>query len=123
MRLALWRMESQLAPLIAQESARPHYLYSRSFPARLVATLPANRPELADVPIVSPLASPSSPYVRLHFQWDGQGRLSSPQLPEPDRDLAIAVRASARRGEPSGRPLPRSSRACRRSGCRSSRRP
>ncbi len=81
MRLALWRMESQLAPLVAQESARPHYLYSRSFPARLVATLPANRPELTDVPIVSPLASPSLPYVRLHFQWDAEGRLSSPRLP------------------------------------------
>jgi signal transduction histidine kinase len=85
-RLALWRMESQLAPLVAQESSHPYYLYRRSFPARLVATLPSNRPELANVPIVSPLAAPSSPYVRLHFQWDGQGRLSSPQLPEPDRD-------------------------------------
>jgi signal transduction histidine kinase len=84
-RLALWRMESQLAPLIARESARPHYLYRRSFPARLVATLPAQRPELADVPIVSPLASESSPYVRLHFQWDERGRFSSPQAPLPDR--------------------------------------
>ncbi len=59
-RLALWRMESQLAPLIAEQSAHPYYLYQRSFPARLMAALPADKPELANVPIVSPLAAPSA---------------------------------------------------------------
>ncbi len=58
-RLALWRMELQLAPLVAQESAQPRESYLPSPSARLPATLP------------------SSPYVRLRFQWDAAGRPSS----------------------------------------------
>ncbi len=32
-RLALWRMDSMLAPIIAQENSRPYFLYSPFFPA------------------------------------------------------------------------------------------
>ncbi len=31
-RLALWRMDSALAPLVAQESARPYFAYSSFLP-------------------------------------------------------------------------------------------
>ena len=61
-RLALWRMESQLAPLVAQESVQPLEAYRPSPAARPAAALP------------------SSPYVRLRFQWDAAGRPSSPVL-------------------------------------------
>ncbi len=70
-RLALWRMESQLAPLIAQESAYPHDAYSRPLSTRLASVLS------------------SSPYVRLRFQFDAQGRFSSPQVPERAREKDV----------------------------------
>ncbi len=62
-RLALWRMESQLAPLVAQESSRPRRLYGRTS---------SDRP---------------SPYVRLHFEWDEHGRFS----PEPPSGPDVAA--------------------------------
>ncbi len=55
-RLALWRMESQLAPIVARESVQPPEAY---------------RPTAAP---------PSSPYVRLRFQWDDAGRASAPAV-------------------------------------------
>lgn len=51
-RLALWRMDSELAPLVANESARPPATYQRFFAP--------------------------SPYVQLHFQLTGNN-LTSPQ--------------------------------------------
>ena len=31
--LALWRMDTALAPLVAQEAARPHFVYQPFYPA------------------------------------------------------------------------------------------
>ncbi len=72
-RLALWRMESLLAPFVAQEGSRPHYAYA----PRLGST-----PDRASrAPMAASFAPEASPYVRLHFQWDASGRLCSPLLP------------------------------------------
>jgi signal transduction histidine kinase len=76
-RLALWRMESQLAPLVAQESVQPHESY---------LPLPSARP-LA--------ALPSSPYVRLRFQWDAAGRPSSPAISRSFDRVALQARLSS----------------------------
>src|SRR5439155_19908563 len=89
-RLALWRMESMLLPLIAQESARPYFSYSAFYPAeraytRMFAEL---RPE--DAPVASPLLASTSPHVLLHFQIEPNGRITSPQAPEGRmRELAV----------------------------------
>lgn len=58
-RLALWRMESAAAPLIAQESSRPLAAFQPS--SVLLAKLPDK--------------------LLLHFQLDPDGRLISPQVP------------------------------------------
>ncbi|UCD29714.1 MAG: sensor histidine kinase [Planctomycetota bacterium] len=80
-RLALWRMDSALAPLIAQESARPYFSYSAFYPAdRAYAqmytdTLPS------ELLLPSPLLTFSSPQILLHFQIGPEGLISSPQIP------------------------------------------
>jgi len=76
-RLALWRMESQLAPLVAQESVQPPEAYRPSPSARPAAALP------------------SSPYVRLRFQWDAAGRPSSPAIGRSFDRAALQARLSS----------------------------
>jgi signal transduction histidine kinase len=80
-RLALWRMESLLAPFVAQENARPHHLYRAFYPARLASTRASAPPAPAGLHVSSPLAAAASPHVRLYFQWDEKGRLTTPRLP------------------------------------------
>jgi len=104
-RLALWRMESALAPLVAQESARPYFVYSSFYPAerayaRMFNWDQTQKPEFF---LPSPILVEASPYVFLHFQIGPTGELTSPQVPvhhagEPD-PLAYTTReaiASAR---------------------------
>ena len=117
-RLALWRMDSALAPLVAQESARPYYSYrtlfpsdfangrmfnrerSASGPARPMAMGPEMLPgmpgmgDLASLPaemlVPSPLLEEISPYVLVHFQFEPDGQLTSPRVPN-DRNFKLAV--------------------------------
>jgi signal transduction histidine kinase len=80
-RLALWRMESMLAPFIAQENARPYYSYQAFFPAERAYTRMLSRLEPNEILIPSPLLKEGSSYVRLYFQLGPAGELSSPQIP------------------------------------------
>jgi signal transduction histidine kinase len=91
LQLALWRMDSALAPLIAEESARPYFSYSPLYPAERAFTNMFAEIQHGDVLVPSPLLTFSSPQVRLHFQYGPDGRLSSPQVPAGNmRDLAEA---------------------------------
>ncbi len=104
-RLALWRMDSLLTPLIAREAARPYGAYSAFAPAeraynRLFA--PVKR---GDVVLPSPLLGLEQPEVLLHFQVSPRGALSSPQVPVGNQralaeqgfvDRAGILRAEAR---------------------------
>jgi signal transduction histidine kinase len=98
-RLALWRMDSLLTPLVAGESARPYFVYFNSLPADSgTAGKTASRAPL-EMRISSPLRDETSPYVLLHFQFDPQGRLTSPQVPENgDRKSAGAPANTAEPG-------------------------
>ena len=85
MRLALWRIDSGVAPLLAQEIARP-YAELQSFSSG--RTLDGQSDDQWVVP--SPLLSGDVPYVRLHFQIDADGKLTSPQVPIGKyRELAL----------------------------------
>jgi hypothetical protein len=87
--LALWRMDSALAPLMAEESARPYFAYSPLYPAERAFTNMFAEIEHGDVLMPSPLLTFTSPQVRLHFQYGPDGRLGSPQVPAGNmRDLA-----------------------------------
>ena len=89
--LALWRMDSALAPIMAEESARPYFAYSPLYPAERAFTNMFAEIQKGDVLMPSPLLTFSSPQIRLHFQYGPDGRLSSPQVPAGNmRDLAEA---------------------------------
>ena len=81
-RLALWRADSTLAPLVTQESLTPWFAY-RPF-------LPNRQP--------SPFLAAASPHVLVHFQFEPGGRITSPEVPPPDQfRLAAAGSISADR--------------------------
>jgi signal transduction histidine kinase len=79
-RLALWRMDSALAPLVAEESARPYYMYEPFYSVERVVgrALPGKADRAATLP--SPLLSGLPPQVLLHFQVDSTRKFSSPQV-------------------------------------------
>ncbi len=88
-RLALWRMDSTVAPLIAEENARPYFEYSPFYPVERAYTRMFARIERGEVLMPSPLLTGEVPYVRIHFQLGPDGALSSPQVPTGNmRDLA-----------------------------------
>lgn len=88
-RLALWRMDSGLTPLITQESSRPYFTYASFHPLdraynRMFAEL---KPD--DVRVPSPLLTLPSANILLHFQVGPDGHVTSPQVPAGnERDLA-----------------------------------
>ena len=89
LQLALWRMDSTLAPLMAEESARPYFAYSSFYPAERAFTSMFAEIQRGDVLIPSPLLTSTDPLVRLHFQFSPDGRIASPGVPAGNmRDLA-----------------------------------
>lgn len=91
LRLALWRMDSWLGPLVAREASRPLAQYQaftgeEQAYTRVLATL-----EPGAVLTPSPLMVFQSEFVPLHFQLDPEGGWSSPQVPQDSQlDLAQA---------------------------------
>ncbi len=88
-RLALWRMDSALTPVIAQESMRPYFLYSAFYPTDQMFACTPEGMTRNDALVPSPLLTQMPLHVLLHFQFDPEGKLSSPQAPTGhERDLA-----------------------------------
>jgi signal transduction histidine kinase len=81
-RLALWRMESAVGPLIAQETSRPYFSYSPFYAANRAYTRMFSEMKQGEVLVPSPLLRRVSPYIVLHFQFGPDGELTSPQVPE-----------------------------------------
>ncbi|MEN6449525.1 MAG: HAMP domain-containing sensor histidine kinase [Thermoguttaceae bacterium] len=79
-RLALWRMDSALTPLLAQESARPDQAYQAFVAAGRPAGLPGLGPS-GSLWTPSPLLTTATPQVLLYFEIAPDGRVSSPQVP------------------------------------------
>ena len=80
-RLALWRMDSVLAPLVAQESVRPYFAYSAFLPVDRAYSRMFNDRGTGEMLIPSPLLTERSPNVLVYFQFEPDGRLTSPQVP------------------------------------------
>jgi signal transduction histidine kinase len=79
--LALWRMDWTLAPLVAQESVRPYFVYSPFLPVdRTLNNMLSDR-GAGELLIASPLMGEPPANVLVHFQFDPDGRLTSPQVP------------------------------------------
>ncbi|MCL4222098.1 MAG: HAMP domain-containing histidine kinase [Phycisphaerales bacterium] len=111
-RLALWRMDFFMAPLLAQESARPYFHYLPFYPAERAYTRMWEQVQPGDVLVPSPLltgsrsTSNTGQLIRLYFQIDAQGRFTSPQVPTGNMlDLAEGRFGLAGRIEPNERLL------------------
>ena len=94
---ALYRMDWILTPLIAQEAARPYYLYQPFFSPPATIQLetgssrmkPSGKTEEQEQP--SPLLIQPSEFVKLHFQINSDNQITSPQRPEgKECELAMA---------------------------------
>jgi len=83
-RLALWRMESILAARLAEESGRPYFHYAPFYAPHRAYTRLLMPVETGEVLVPSPLLTYSDPFVKLHFQVDPDGILTSPQAPAGD---------------------------------------
>lgn len=90
LRLALWRLDFQASTLVIRENARPPQDF-RSFHAPEGFFGKDNRElKKGDVLAPSPLLGLPPELVVLYFQFDTQGRTTSPQVPEgPLRKLAL----------------------------------
>ena len=84
-RLALWRMDSALGPIVAQENSRPWFEYQAYYNPAVCFTPGFEPIRPAAVQLPSPLLDNRSPLVKLYFQIDENGRVTSPQLPGPDQ--------------------------------------
>nr|WP_225937467.1 HAMP domain-containing sensor histidine kinase [Myxococcus sp. RHSTA-1-4] len=82
-RLALWRLDSDLLPLVARESAVAAAAYAPISPARGVLDSRGRPVEQGTAFLASPLLSGLPEHVLLHFQLAPDGTVSSPQVVEP----------------------------------------
>jgi signal transduction histidine kinase len=88
-RLSLWRMESQLAALVLEESTRPPLQYAPFQDTTGGHSQASAAPAPGDVWMPSPLLGHASSHILLHFQIAAGNTLTSPQVPEGRaRDLA-----------------------------------
>ncbi|MCC6493943.1 MAG: HAMP domain-containing histidine kinase [Pirellulales bacterium] len=82
--LALWRMDTYLAPLIAEEIARPHFFYAPFL------ALHSTGEQAAGEAVPSPLLTSLPENVLLNFSCEASGQWTSPQCPPIEqRPLAL----------------------------------
>ncbi len=88
-RLALWRMESALTPLITRENARRYFVYNPFYAPERAYTQMLEEMRSEEIWVPSPLLRLDEQEVLLHFQVDHEGNWSSPQVPRSNlRDIA-----------------------------------
>jgi signal transduction histidine kinase len=88
-RLALWRMDATVGPIIAQENARPYFEYAPFYSAERAYTNMFAPLGPGEVIVPSPLLTYQSQHISIHFQFASDGSLTSPQIPVSNmRDLA-----------------------------------
>jgi signal transduction histidine kinase len=91
MRLALWRMDSALSPIIAQEAARPYFQYRPFYPADRAYTRMWEEVQPGEVLVASPLLEGPGAHIILHFELSPDSQFTSPQAPTGEmRALAVA---------------------------------
>jgi len=92
MRLALWRMDSLVLPLLAREGARPYFEYLAYYPQERAYNRFLTELVKGDVLTPSPLLNLAPEFVHLHFQIDAKGEFTSPQVPQGNLlDLAVST--------------------------------
>jgi signal transduction histidine kinase len=84
-RLALWRIDSSLAPLVIEESARPASAYNAFVSTERAYTKGLDAYRQGEVLVPSSLLNFSSSNILLHFQFRPGGAVTSPQVPPLDQ--------------------------------------
>ena len=93
---ALYRMDLKMLPLVAQEAARPQYMYQSFYdvvPPRGQMDGAAEQTEsgVGKLHLASPLLFLSSDSVLLHFEIDPENTITSPQFPEAEERIAAVT--------------------------------
>ncbi len=87
--LALWRMDSELTPVIAEESRRPYFEYRSFYNPERTYTRMWQELQPGEIRVASELLHSPAPFIKLHFQVEPDGTITSPQAPTGNmRDLA-----------------------------------
>ncbi len=90
-RLALWRMDSAIAPILTREASRPHFHYLSFYSPDRSYTRMLRPLTDGEVIVPSPLLGDPPQFCRLHFQVEPDGRITSPRVPTGNLlDLAEA---------------------------------
>ena len=80
-RLAMWRMDSLVAPLVGAENSRPYFAYTPFHPSERAYTRMFARLQPGEVLFPSPILSTIPEHILVHFQVEPSGEYSSPQVP------------------------------------------
>ena len=96
-RLALWRMDTALTPLVASKNTIPAVYFRYSFTIDDILKGGGIRPSPTSKSLTSPLYSENHPYVILYFQLSPDGSILSPQLPDQAPESGEDAVAVARR--------------------------
>jgi signal transduction histidine kinase len=86
LRLALWRLDSAIAPVLAREDTRPYSHYSALFAPSIV--LDSNGTAYDEAQLLEPsplLNAPLPQWMVLHFQTTIENGWGSPQVPPEDQ--------------------------------------
>ncbi len=99
-RLALWRMDSRLATVIAREAGRPYLAYNAFYPAAGALDAGGGKGygnfKQGEVVVPSPLLGLETEEVLLHVQFAADGVATSPQIPIGElRQAAVPSLCSA----------------------------
>lgn len=78
--VALWRMDVLLTPLLAEEAARPDFVYRPVYPTEEAPT-PVKGKSAEPALSLSPLLAHPPSFVLLHFEVHPDGCVTSPQNP------------------------------------------
>lgn len=84
-RLALWRMDSAMTPVIAREAARPYFHYQSFYPTDRAFTNMLKEVTPGEVLVPSPLLDAPVGVIRLYFEVDSEGKVTSPQVPRTEQ--------------------------------------
>jgi signal transduction histidine kinase len=80
-RLALWRLDSALSPILAPEIARPYRAFSPFFSPEQAYSRNFAPLDFGNVQVISPLLRSRARFIVQHFQFEKDGSLTSPQAP------------------------------------------
>ncbi|MDX9910706.1 MAG: HAMP domain-containing sensor histidine kinase [Phycisphaerales bacterium] len=80
-RLALWRLDAEVTPILAREAARPYFQYRAFYPADRAYTRMWESVEPGEMLHPSPLLGGGGEFVRLYFELSRDGRVTSPEAP------------------------------------------